>query len=216
MIRFENVTKYYPSKIGRQYIFQDISFEIPTEHNLAILGKNGAGKSTMFRLIAGSEYPNTGRIKTSKNVSWPVALSTGIHPEMTGSENTRFIGRVNGVSNLDRYEKKVLMFSELGKKFDLPVKAFSSGMRSRLAFACCMAIDFDVYLIDEVTAVGDPKFKRKAKQTLINKTKSANIIMVSHDMLEIKEFCDSAIILDKGQLTFVKNIDKAIELYQKL
>lgn len=216
MIRFENVTKYYPSKLGKQYIFKGLNFEIPGGHNMAILGKNGAGKSTMFRLIAGSEYPNHGIIKTSKNISWPVALSTGIHSEMTGSENTRFIGRVNGVLDLERYEKKVLMFSELGRKFGLPVKTFSSGMRSRLAFACCMAIDFDIYLIDEVTAVGDPKFKRKAKQALANKTKSANVIMVSHDMLEIKEFCDSAIILDKGQLTFIQNIDEAIELYQKL
>jgi len=216
MIKLQNITKFYPSKLGNQYIFKELSFDIPTDSNIAILGKNGAGKSTLFRLIAGSEYPNKGRISTKKSISWPVALGTGIHPEMTGRENTRFIGRVNGLNDLNRYEKKVLLFSELGKKFALPVKTYSSGMRSRLAFACCMAIDFDVYLIDEVTAVGDPKFKRKAKKALTNKAKLANVIMVSHDMLEIKEFCDSAIILDKGQLTFIPNIDEAIDLYQKL
>lgn len=216
MIRLNNITKYYPSKLGNQYIFKDLTFEIPTKRNIAILGKNGAGKSTLFRLIAASEYPEQGNIVSEVSISWPVALATGIHPEMTGKENTRFIGRVNGVKDLKRYERKVELFSELGQKFNLPVKSYSSGMRSRLTFACCMSIDFDVYLIDEVTSVGDTKFKHKAKQTLASKKDIANVIMVSHDMLEVREFCDSAIILNNGTLSFYDDLEEAIRVYQDL
>ncbi|WP_285164727.1 ABC transporter ATP-binding protein [Shewanella goraebulensis] len=216
MIKISGLTKYYPSKLGRQYVFDKLSFEIPSNRNIAILGSNGAGKSTLFRMLAGSEYPNSGSITTDLNLSWPVALATGIHPQMTGSENTRFIGKINGISNLDIYESKVRKFSELGKKFDLPVQTYSSGMRTRLAFACSLSIDFDVYLIDEVTSVGDAKFREKAKKSLLERSLSANIIMVSHEMDELRNFCDSAIVLNKGELKFYDDIEQAITIYQAL
>ncbi|MFT2091663.1 ABC transporter ATP-binding protein [Paraglaciecola sp. 2405UD69-4] len=216
MIKLDKLTKYYPSKIGNQYIFNDISFEIPSNHNIGILGANGAGKSTLFRLLAGSEYPNRGRIVTDLNLSWPVALSSGIHPHMTGRENTRFIGRINGVVDLDAYEQRVQKFAELGKKYDLPVRFYSSGMKPRLAFACSIAIDFDVYLIDEVTSVGDAKFRRKAKEALLERSENANVIMVSHDMDEIRQFCDSTIVLDKGNLTFYNDLEQGVEAYRAL
>lgn len=216
MIELDKVTKFYPSSLGKQYIFKEASFTFPANNNIAILGANGAGKSTLFRLIAGSEYPNQGKIKTNKHISWPVALATGIHPQMTGRENTRFIGRVNGVTDLEIYEKKVQDFAELKHKYDLPVSSYSSGMRARLAFACCIAIDFDIYLIDEATSVGDSKFKKKAKQALLEKSVDANVIMVSHDMREIREFCDSAVILENGKLTFYNDLEHAISEYRKL
>ncbi|USD41340.1 ABC transporter ATP-binding protein [Vibrio sp. SCSIO 43135] len=216
MIQLQNLTKYYPSDLGNQYIFQDIDFTFPEGRNVALLGSNGAGKSTLFRIIAGSEYPNSGKVITDKAISWPVALATGIHPQMTGRENTRFIGRVNGVANLDEYEQKVRDFAELGIKYDLPVKSYSSGMRSRLAFGCCVAIDFDIYLIDEATSVGDQKFRKKAKQALLNKSKTASVIMVSHDMKEIRQFCDSAIILHKGSLQFYDDLEEALDVYKQL
>ena len=216
MIKLKNITKYYPSNLGNQYIFRDLDFVFPNNHNIAILGRNGAGKSTLFRLLAASEYPNKGKIETSMNISWPVALATGLHPLMTGRENTRFIGRINGVSNLNKYEESVKDFAELGGKYDLPVRSYSSGMKARLAFACCIAIDFDVYLIDEATSVGDPKFRRKARAALLEKSKAANVIMVSHELNEIREFCDSAIILSHNSLEFYSNLEKAIEIYQNL
>ncbi len=216
MIKLENLTKYYPSKLGHQHIFKNLNFEFPENKNIAILGGNGAGKSTLFRILAGSEYPNKGKVITDLNLSWPVALATGIHPQMTGRENTRFIGRVNGVYDLDDYEEKVKNFAELGVKYDLPVKGYSSGMRSRLAFGCCIAIDFDIYLIDEATSVGDQKFRKKARDALLEKSESANVIMVSHDLKEIREFCDSAVILNKGELTFYDDLEKGIEVYSKL
>ncbi|WOD06165.1 ABC transporter ATP-binding protein [Marinomonas sp. GJ51-6] len=216
MIQLESLTKYYPSKLGNQYIFQDINFTVPEGHNIAILRSNGAGKSTLFRILAGSEYPNKGRVITDKAISWPVALATGVHPQMTGRENTRFIGRVNGVADLAVYEDKVKEFAELGVKYDLPVSSYSSGMRSRLAFGCCIGIDFDVYLIDEATSVGDQKFRKKAKKTLLEKSETANVIMVSHDIDEMKEFCDSAIILHKGELTFYNDLSEGLEIYKEL
>jgi capsular polysaccharide transport system ATP-binding protein len=216
MIILKNLTKYYPSNLGNQYIFRDVNFSFPEHGNIALLGSNGAGKSTLFRIIAGSEYPNSGKVITDKSVSWPVALATGIHHEMTGRENTRFIGRVNGVADLDEYEEKVRDFAELGVKYDLPVKSYSSGMRSRLAFGCCISIDFDIYLIDEATSVGDPKFKAKAKKALLDKKQTSNMIMVSHDIAEIKQFCDSAVILHQGQLTYFANLTEALDVYKEL
>ncbi|MBE7213910.1 ABC transporter ATP-binding protein [Shewanella benthica] len=216
MIKLNNITKYYPSKLGNQYIFKDLSFEIPSGHNIAILGSNGAGKSTLFRLLAGSEYPNKGSVETDLNLSWPVALTTGIHGQMTGSENARFIGMINGVADLNLYEKRVRTFAQLGAKFDLPVNTYSSGMKPRLAFACSMGIDFDVYLIDEVTSVGDAKFRQKTKQALTAKSNNANVIMISHEMDELRHFCDSAIVLHKGQLTFYNDLEQGIKHYQAL
>ncbi|WP_416305732.1 ABC transporter ATP-binding protein [Neptunicella sp. SCSIO 80796] len=216
MILLDNITKCYRTRRTEQYIFENLSFEIPAEHNIAILGSNGAGKSTLFRLIAGSEYPNSGNIVTDKSISWPVALSTGIHAQMTGRENTRFIGRVNGVSDLTEYEKRVVEFAELGDRYDIPVAKYSSGMRSRLAFACSLGIEFDIYLIDEVTAVGDANFKRKAKQALLERSKQANVIMVSHQMSELRQFCDSAIVIHQGELTFYNDLEEGIKQYQAL
>ena len=167
-------------------------------------------------MLAGSEYPNKGNIFTDLSLSWPVALTTGIHQQMTGRENTRFIGKVNGIADLASYEKRVREFAELGNKFDLPVSSYSSGMKPRLAFACSIAIDFDVYLIDEVTSVGDAKFRKKAKEALLERSESANVIMISHEMNEIRQFCDSAIVLNKGELTFYNDLEQGIEQYQAL
>jgi capsular polysaccharide transport system ATP-binding protein len=216
MIRLKNVTKFYRSVLGNQYIFRNLNFEIPSGHNIAILGANGSGKSTLFRLLAGSEYPNTGEVITDLSLSWPVALSSGIHPQMTGRENTRFIGRINGVKDLIDYEKRVVAFAELGQKYDLPVATYSSGMRPRLAFACSIAIDFDIYLIDEVTSVGDAKFRKKAREALLDKSKNSNVVMVSHEMSEIRQFCDSAIVLADGNLTFYNDLEEGIKHYQAL
>jgi len=216
MIHIDNLTKSYPSDLGEQYVFKNLTFDIPSGHNIALLGKNGAGKSTLFRLIAGSEYPDKGKITTNKTLSWPVSLVTGIHPRMTGRENVRFIGRVNGVSDLNLYEARVSNFAGLGAKFDLPVQTYSSGMRSKLAFGCCVEIDFDIYLIDEATSVGDQKFRRLARQKLLKKSKEANVILVSHEISEIKLFCDSAIILDDGELTFYSDLNAALSIYQEL
>jgi len=216
LIKLDSLTKYYESDLGPQYIFRDVNFKFPEDHNIAILGRNGAGKSTLFRLLAKSEYPNSGRVLSDRSISWPVALATGIHGQMTGSENIRFIGRINGVTDLDEYERRVQNFAELGHRYFLPVKTYSSGMRAKLAFSSCIAIDFDIYLIDEATSVADPKFRKKAKQALIEKSRTANVIMVSHELAEIRLFCDSAVVIDNGKLTFYPDLESGIKAYQQL
>lgn len=215
MIKLSNITKSYPSNIGRQFIFKNLNFDIPTDKNLAILGKNGAGKSTLFRMLAKSEYPDRGKISSAKSMSWPVALATGIHPQMTGRENTRFIGRINNVKSLKSYENAVQEFAEIGQRFDLPVKTYSAGMRAKLVFACCVNINFDLYLIDEATSVGDALFRKKARQTLKEKSESAGIIMVSHEMDQLREFCSAAVLIDNGALTYFDSLEAAIEQYNK-
>ncbi|GGF74870.1 ABC transporter ATP-binding protein [Alteromonas lipolytica] len=214
-IRLINLTKSYPSKLGPQYIFKDLNFDFPTDDNVAILGKNGAGKSTLFRMLAKSEYPDKGQIYTNKTMSWPVALATGIHPQMTGRENARFIARINDVKDLAAYESAVQDFAEIGQRFDLPVKTYSSGMRARLVFACCININFDIYLIDEATSVGDPKFRRKAREALEVKAKEAGLIMVSHEMDQIREFCTSAILIEEGQLNYYSDLEEGIAVYME-
>lgn len=213
MIELINVTKSYPSKLGKQYIFKDLNFTFPTESNVAILGKNGAGKSTLFRMLAKSEYPDRGKIITTRSMSWPVALQTGIHPRMTGRENTRFIGRINNVRDLTTYEDAVQEFAELGQKFDLPVMTYSAGMRAKLVFACCININFDVYLIDEATSVGDPAFRKKARAAVKEKSLQAGVIMVSHELNQIREFCTSAVIIDDGTLTYYQDLEEGISVY---
>ncbi len=213
MISIRDLTKSYPSKLGKQYIFKNLNFDFPTEKNVAILGKNGAGKSTLFRMLAKSEYPDRGSITTNRSLSWPVALQTGIHPQMTGRENTRFIGRINNVPSLPEYEDKVQAFAEIGQRYDLPVRTYSSGMRAKLVFACCMNIDFDVYLIDEATSVGDPIFRKKAQRTLKEKSQSSGVIMVSHELDQIREFCTSAVIIENGQLCYYDDLEEGIEIY---
>ena len=213
MIKIENLTKSYPSDLGPQFIFKNLNFEFPTENNVAILGKNGAGKSTLFRMLAKSEYPDKGRILTNKSMSWPVALQTGVHPQMTGRENTRFVGRINNVKSLVDYEEKVQAFAELGTQFDLPVRTYSSGMRAKLIFACCMNIDFDIYLIDEATSVGDPIFSKKARISLKEKSETAGVIMVSHELDQIREFCTSAVIINDGKLEYYQDLEEGIDVY---
>lgn len=215
MIKLENLTKSYPSKLGPQYIFRNVNFDIPTDRNLAILGKNGAGKSTLFRMLAKSEYPTKGRVVTQQHLSWPVALTTGIHPQMTGRENTRFIGRINNVKSLKAYEAAVQEFAEVGKRFDLPVKTYSAGMRAKLVFACCININFDLYLIDEATSVGDATFRKKARSALKEKSESAGVIMVSHEMDQIREFCEAAVIIKDGKLDYYAELEEAISVYDK-
>ncbi len=212
ILELSGVVKHY----GAVTALDGVDLRIERGRYVGLLGPNGAGKSTLFRLLAGSEYPNSGRVITDKSISWPVALSTGIHPQMTGRENTRFIGRINGVADLLAYEQRVMAFAELGNKFDLPVATYSSGMKPRLAFACSIAIDFDIYLIDEVTSVGDATFKRKARQELMLRSEQSNVIMISHSMSEICEFCDSAIVIDQGELTFYNDLDEGITCYQAL
>lgn len=216
MLVLEKITKSFLLKGGvRLYIFRDLNLTIP-KLNLAILGKNGAGKSTLLSLIAGSLYPDSGRIIRRCSVSWPVGLQSGFQGDMTGRENVLFVCRIHGYSLYSAKKKASFVnnFAELGKYFDMPVKTYSSGMKAKLGFGLSMSFDFDLYLIDEAIAVGDPSFKKKSSQLFEEKRKKSNIIMVSHSISTIKQWCDAAIYLENGICQFYENIDEAISRYK--
>ncbi len=218
MIIFEKVTKKFFLKGGAQkYVFRDLDLTIP-RLNLAILGKNGAGKSTLISLIAGAKVPDSGRVIRQCEVSWPLGLQSGFQGSMSGRENVLFVCRIHGCS-LYIAKKKVTFvenFAELGNYFDMPVKTYSSGMRAKLGFGLSMAFDFDVYLVDEITSVGDPLFKRKSAQLFEEKRSKSNIIMVSHDTYTIKKWCDAALYLEDGICQFYEDIDEAIARYKAI
>jgi capsular polysaccharide transport system ATP-binding protein len=217
MIRLQNVTKSYPTKFGRQYVIRNVSCTLPTGRNIAILGRNGAGKSTLLRLVGGIDFPDRGEITTNKRISWPLGLATGFQGSMTGRENCRFVCRVHGSSNFREVEDFVQEFSELGVKFDLPIKTLSGGQKARIAFGLSMAFDFDIYLLDEITSVGDPAFKKKASALLDERRQHANIVMVSHAPPQLREFgCNLGIVVHEGHMTVYQDLEEALTVYQQL
>lgn len=216
MIVLDHVTKYYPTRFGRHYVLRDISVTLPAGRNIGILGKNGAGKSTLLRLLGGMDMPNRGEVQRHCRVSWPLALSGGFQGSMTGRENTRFLCRIHGLRANRDVEEWVKAFSEIGQHFELPIKGYSSGMRSRFNFAVSMAFDFDIYLTDEITSVGDARFKQKCIEVFNEKRKTASLIMVSHSMDTLRKQCDMGAILHDGQLTLHDDLEAAIACYQTL
>ena len=212
MIEFVNVSKGYPMKHGYKHILQNFSFNFPEDTNIGILGRNGVGKSTIMRLIAQSEFPDSGEIIRKGRFSWPLGFAGGFSPSLTGEENLRFICRIYN-ADIPKVTEFVKDFSELGAFFYEPIGVYSNGMRSRLSFALSMAIDFDVVLIDEILGVGDQKFQLKCRVKLKEKVEHSNIIMVTHSMETLKVFCDIAVLFDAGQLKVFTDIDEAIEIY---
>ena len=216
MIRLENVSKYYATRFGRNYVLRDVDVNLPADRTIGVLGTNGAGKSTLLRLLGGMDSPNKGRVKRECRVSWPLALNGGFQGSMTGRENCRFICRVHGMHNVSKIEQFVQDFSELGNAFELPVKGYSSGMRSRFAFAVSMAFDFDVYLIDEIISVGDKRFRQKCKEVFDEKRQNSRVILVSHDMKTLRQHCDMGVVLHAGRFMQFDSIEEAIVRHEEL
>ena len=215
MISVRNLTKSYALKDKRHYVFKDVSFDFPADKNIGILGPNGAGKSTLLRILGGIDHPDSGEIQRNASLSWPLGLRGGFVGHMTGRDNCRMICNAYGVKQAQLREKidSIKALSQIGDYFDQPVAYYSSGMGSRLGFALSMAFDFDYFLIDEVTSVGDGHFKKLAKEALDQKRKTSKIIMVSHSMGDLKRFCDVAVLIKDGTVTIYEDFDKAIEAY---
>ena len=215
MISVRNLTKSYALKDKRHYVFKDVSFDFPADKNIGILGPNGAGKSTLLRILGGIDHPDSGEIQRNASLSWPLGLRGGFVGHMTGRENCRMICNAYGVKQAQLREKidSIQAMSQIGDYFDQPVAYYSSGMGSRLGFALSMAFDFDYFLIDEVTSVGDGHFKKLAKEALDQKRKTSKIIMVSHSMGDLKRFCDVAVLIKGGIVTIYEDFDAAIEAY---
>ncbi|GHB41134.1 ATP-binding protein [Pseudovibrio japonicus] len=214
MIEFQDVRKTYHLKGVTKTILKGLTARFPSGKNIGILGHNGAGKSTLMRLIAGAELPDSGKIKRNVKVSWPLGFKGGFAGKMTGIENVRFVARMYG-EDTERMVQFVEDFSELGASMSLPIKTYSSGMKARLAFGVSMAVNFECYLIDEITAVGDARFKRKCDKVFETKLKHANIIMISHAESAIKKLCDAACLLHEGELTMYDSVDEALAQHRK-
>ena len=214
MIEVKNLTKSFFYQGKKSTIFKDLSFKIDTGESIAILGANGAGKSTLLRILGGIDLPDSGTIHTDSTISWPVGLVGGFQGSLTGRENVTFVSRI--YSEKKKVPEKVRYveeFAELGVYFDRPFKTYSSGMRSRVTFGLSMAFDFDVYLIDEVTAAGDQRFREKSKRVLMERKNDADFLMVDHKLWGLKLHCDRAFILEGGKIEEFNDLDEAVALH---
>lgn len=215
MIELENVVKDYRTSSGPVRVLDGVDLLVRPGQQIGILGRNGAGKSTMIRLISGTELPTAGSVRRSMRVSWPLAFGGAFQGTLTGYDNLRFICRVYGVDPANCVDF-VEDFSELGIYLREPIRSYSSGMRARLAFAISMTVDFDCYLIDEIIAVGDARFHDKCMVELFEKRADRAKIIVSHDPGYIRQHCHNAAVLSGGKLTYFDELDAAFDYYTEV
>jgi capsular polysaccharide transport system ATP-binding protein len=213
MISIENVTKSYPTRHGVNVVLNQINATFTRGVNVGIVGRNGAGKSTLLRILSGAEQPDGGVIHRQGRISWPLGFSGGFAASLTGQENARFVARLHG-ADVDTVTASTADFAELGEYFDMPVRTYSSGMRARLAFALSMAIDFELYLVDEVTAVGDSRFQKKCRAAFRERSSRSSIIIVSHNIQTVRAYADRVAVLREGSLYFFDNVHEAIRFYE--
>lgn len=215
MIALERVAKTYPTVAGRKLLLAEATLEFAAGHNFGILGANGSGKSTLIRLLAGSEMPDRGIIRRHARVSFPLGFGGTFHGALSGHENVAFIARVYGAS-VRRTVRFVEEFAELDEYFAMPVNTYSAGMQARLAFGTCLAIDFDVYLIDEVTEIGDERFRRKCAAAFRERLRHSDIILATHNHHTIRQYCDRGAVLAGGRLELFDDVAGAFAHYRRL
>lgn len=216
MIILDSVTKRFKLNSGAfRYTLNDVSYTFNEGVNTGILGINGAGKSTLLKLLCGSSYPTSGRIVRSSSISWPVGFAGYIIGSLSGYQNLRFISRIYR-SDYHKDKSFVEDFTELGDYLYEPVKTYSSGMRAKLVFALSMSIGFDFYLVDEAFSVGDSQFKEKGMKLFREKSKSATLLIVSHNVNNISKFCKKALVLNDGKLLEFNTLDESVNFYKNL
>ncbi len=230
-VRFEKVFKYYTlKKIGfgikdllfhlpeyiksKKEIFwalRGVSFEVKKGESFGIMGRNGAGKSTILGLIAGVLKPTKGNIIVKGRIAPLLELGAGFHPELTGKENIILNGILLGMTRQEILNKmsEIVEFSELGEFIEQPIRTYSSGMLARLGFSIAVHIDPEILLIDEILAVGDTQFQKKCIDKMIGfKKRGITIIIVSHSIDHIKTLCNRVALIDKGKIKWIKNADE--------
>jgi len=216
MIEIKGLYKRYHNHHGGDWVLKDINLAIPRNVSVGLVGRNGAGKSTLLKLIAGMDSPERGQLRRNCRVSWPIGLAGGFQGSMTGRQNVKFVARIHGGGfNVQRIIDYVEEFAEIGPAFDEPINTYSSGMRARLNFGLSLAFDFDVYLSDEATSVGDRAFKAKATKAFKEKVGKASLIMVSHGEGILKELCQAGIYLKEGRAFWFDDIEDAISAYHE-
>ena len=214
MIRLEHLSKTYRLDGSAKTVARNITATFPTGVSVALLGRNGAGKSTLLRIIAGLEDPSDGRVVSTGTISWPVGFAGSFHPDLTGQQNIRFVGRIYGVDT-DELSEFVENFAGLGVHYRLPFRSYSSGMRSRLAFGLSMGIGFDTYLVDEITAVGDALFRARSTEMFRDRMRRSGAIVVSHSMPQVREICTEAAVLEDGRLHYYTDLEAGIAHHER-
>lgn len=213
MIELRDIIKAYRTTAGEHVVLDRVSTVFPSRVSIGILGVNGAGKSTLLRILGGAEQPDAGKVIRSGRVSWPIGFTGGFNGSLSGEENCRFVARIYG-AEVDEVVEFARGFAEIGNYFQMPVRTYSSGMRARLAFGLSMAIDFDTYLVDEVTAVGDSTFQAKCRQAFAERRERSSVIMVSHQIATIQQYADRYALLRRGKLEFFDDIEEVERLYK--
>lgn len=234
-ISFKNVTKKYKLYKTDKHRFlalflkkrvphktitaiDNVSFTITKGESVAIIGRNGAGKSTILKMISGVSYPTKGKIKVNGQVAALLELTAGFDSEMTGRENIYLKGLVLGLSEemIRKKEDDIIAFADIGEYIDQPVRTFSSGMKARLGFAVNSNINPDVLIIDEALSVGDAEFRKKCQRKVKSIIESgATVLFVSHSISAIKSFCNKAIYLRKGKVVAQGSVSEVAKLYEE-
>ncbi len=215
MIRLRDIRKVYETRHGSKLVLDGINFDLTMGERLGVLGQNGAGKSTLIRLISGAEHPTSGAVERNISVSWPLAFGGAFQVFLTGIDNIRFISRIYNQEfemNLAFVEE----FAELGAYLKEPVRTYSSGMRARLAFAISMIIEFDCFLIDEISAVGDERFHDRCNYELFEKRADRAMIIVSHDAAYIRDHCTRWGVLHATKLELYDDFEDAYADFKEL
>lgn len=212
MITVEHVHKIYPTRSGDRVVLKDISFTLARGEKLGVLGRNGAGKSTLARLVSGAERPTSGSVTQGMSVSWPLAFGGAFQNSLTGLDNVRFISRIYR-QDFERNMAFVADFTGLGLYLREPVRSYSQGMRARLAFAVSMIIEFDCYLIDEVSAVGDARFHERCELELFEKRADRAMLIISHDPEYVRRHCGRFAVLNDGDMIFYPDFEQAFEAH---
>ena len=213
MIAFENVSKSFWTGKSRKVILDNASFKVELGNSLGILAHNGTGKTTIINMMAGLEKPDEGRVIRTSRISFPLGFMGGISPKHAATESSRYIARLYGLDP-DYVESFCRWLSSIDEYFDMPVGTYSSGMRSRFSFSLMLALEFDIYLIDEgMPSSTDVEFNRKAGQVLRQRLANATVVVVSHQPATLEKFCKTAAVLRNGQLYMFETLDEAKRLY---
>ncbi|MEO1679139.1 MAG: ABC transporter ATP-binding protein [Pseudomonadota bacterium] len=215
MIELRNITKTFHADGLSHRAADNISAVFPTGTSVALLGRNGAGKSSLLKLISGVMKPDHGEVITDGTISWPVGYAGSFHRELTGAQNVRFIARVYGVDS-DELIDFVADFAELGEYFHMPVRTYSAGMRGKLGFGVSMGIAFDTYLFDEATATGDATFRAKSQRYVHARLANASAVVVGHGLKMLRKLCDRGAVIDAGRLWYYDDIEDAFDHYYEL
>lgn len=215
MITFEDVSKTYHIHKFEKKVFDNLNFSIRKGESVGICGANGAGKSTLMRLIGGVEQPSTGKVTRTMKTSWPIGYGSCFQSSLTGADNARFIARI-----YNQPEEELLAyvedFAQLGPYFRQPIHTYSAGMGARLAFGVSLAIDFECYLVDEVTGAGDERFRNRCEEALLHRRDNASLVMISHDPGSLRQYCKRGAVVYGGTVTFFDTIDEASDVHHRL